>query len=161
MLHRIRMFALTRGLTYAALFVGFVLVFLPAQVVDIEAPAIGGAQIAGAAVVVGGLGIALWCVLTFGLVGEGTPAPFDPPRKLVMRGPYRYVRNPMYLGADLALVGAALFYGSGGLVGFALAFALTMHGMVRLYEEPTLRRQFGDDYTMYCENVRRWLPRWR
>src|SRR5262245_59880011 len=132
MLHRIRMFALTRELTYAALFVGFVLVFLPAQVVDIEAPPTGGAQIVGATVVVAGLGIALWCVMAFGLVGEGTPAPFDPPRKLVVRGPYRYVRNPMYLGADLALVGAALFYGSGGLVGFALAFALTMHAMVRL-----------------------------
>ena len=56
--------------------------------------------------------LALWCILAFALVGKGTPAPFDPPRRLVVAGPYRYVRNPMYIGAGLALTGAAMFYGS-------------------------------------------------
>ena len=64
--------------------------------------------------IIGGIGaaIALWCIFAFAAIGKGTPAPFDPPRRLVIEGPYRFVRNPMYIGATLGLAGAAIFYGS-------------------------------------------------
>jgi len=91
-------------------------------------------------------------------VGKGTPAPFDPPRRLVVRGPYRFVRNPMYIGAALALAGAALFYGSWPLLGYMGLFLLITHLFVRLYEEPVLRRLFGTEYEEYCRVVRRWRP---
>jgi protein-S-isoprenylcysteine O-methyltransferase Ste14 len=156
------MFAVMRALMYAALFLSLVLVFLPAQVLSwagvARPPAIGAAQMIAAALVVLGLALALWCVLAFAIVGKGTPAPFDPPRRLVVRGPYRFVRNPMYIGAGLALAGLALFYQSTALVAFVALFAVATHSFVVLYEEPTLRRLFGAEYEAYCRRVRRWRP---
>jgi protein-S-isoprenylcysteine O-methyltransferase Ste14 len=154
---------LARAATYGTLFVGLLLVFLPRRILQssgIVAPAtLGLAQVAGLLVGVAGGALALWCVLTFALVGKGTPAPFDPPRQLVVAGPYRYVRNPMYYGAALALVGAAMFYGSLRLLGYVGVFLLAAHTFVVLYEEPTLRRLFGEPYRAYQTRVRRWLPR--
>jgi len=83
----------------------------------------------------------------------------DPPRRLVVQGPYRFVRNPMYLGAGTALAGAALFFQSLPLVGFTALFLLSTHLFVRWYEEPTLRRTFGEVYQAYCRKVARWRPR--
>jgi protein-S-isoprenylcysteine O-methyltransferase Ste14 len=153
---------LVRAATYAALFVGVVLVYLPMQVLGragITRPAeLGWVQLAGAVLTTVGAALALWCVATFAVIGRGTPAPFDPPRRLVSRGPYGHVRNPMYLGATIALCGAALFYESSALLGYGAAFALLMHGFVVLYEEPALTAAFGDDYRAYCGRVRRWWP---
>jgi protein-S-isoprenylcysteine O-methyltransferase Ste14 len=151
-----------RAITYAALFIGFLLVFLPARVLSwsgIERPAtIGVAQVAGMLVGAAGAALALWCIATFVVVGRGTPAPFDPPRRLVVVGPYRWVRNPMYLGAGLALAGAALFYQSWPLLGYTGAFLLVMYLFVVFYEEPALRASFGTPYLQYCKRVRRWWP---
>lgn len=151
-----------RAITYATLFIGLVLVFLPAQILSgagVERPAgFGAPQIAGMIVGAAGGAVAIWCIVTFAVIGRGTPAPFDPPRRLVVRGPYAYVRNPMYLGAALALVGAALFYQTGALWVYAAAFLVATHALVVLYEEPTLRRTFGADYETYCLKVRRWWP---
>ena len=156
------MTVLVRAITYATLFIGLVLVFLPAQVLSgagVARPTrFAAPQLAGMIVGAAGATVAIWCILTFVVVGRGTPAPFDPPRRLVMRGPYRYVRNPMYLGAGLALAGAALFYETGVLWGYAGGFLVLMHLMVVLYEEPTLRQTFGQDYETYCRQVRRWWP---
>jgi len=105
-----------------------------------------------------GATVAVWCILTFALVGRGTPAPFDPPRRLVMQGPYGHVRNPMYLGAALALAGAALFYETGVLWAYTAGFLVVMHLVVVLYEEPTLRRMFGEQYEAYFREVPRWWP---
>jgi protein-S-isoprenylcysteine O-methyltransferase Ste14 len=115
------------------------------------------------ALVVGALGaaVALWCVVAFALVGRGTPAPFDPPRRLVVRGPYRRVRNPMYLGAAVALGAAALFYESLALLGFTALFLLMTHLFVVGCEEPALRGSFGAEYDAYCREVRRWWPKLR
>jgi protein-S-isoprenylcysteine O-methyltransferase Ste14 len=140
-----------------------VLVFLPGQVLSwagvTRPPAAGAIAIAALVVGAAGAGLALWCVLTFALVGKGTPAPFDPPRRLVVRGPYRMVRNPMYLGATLALAAAALFYRSPALLGFTGFFLLATHLFVLWYEEPTLHQNFGEEYDAYRREVRRWWPR--
>jgi protein-S-isoprenylcysteine O-methyltransferase Ste14 len=157
------MFVLARAATYATLFIGLVLVFVPRRILassGIVRPAgLGLSQFAGIVLGVAGGALAVWCILTFALVGKGTPAPFDPPRKLVVQGPYRYVRNPMYIGAAIALCGAAIFYRSNPLFLYVGLFLIATHVFVVWYEEPTLERLFGDDYRAYCARVRRWLPR--
>ncbi len=158
-------FVLVRAITYAALFIGFVLVYLPGRFArwsGIVAPATTGApQVAGMILVAIGTAIAFWCVFTFVFIGKGTPAPFDPPRKLVVRGPYRFVRNPMYIGAGTTLAGAALYYGSLSILVYSGLFFLIVHLFVVLYEEPTLRRTFGHEYEEYFRRVRRWIPKKR
>src|SRR5208283_5810574 len=147
------MFVLVRAVTYATLFIGFVLIYLPARVLSwsgiarptsIELPQIGGMIIG----IVGGL-VALWCVFTFVSIGKGTPAPFDPPRRLVTRGHYGFVRNPMYIGAMVTLAGAALFYQSLWLLGYTGVLFLSAHCFVVFYEEPALQRTFGQEYETY------------
>jgi len=157
------MFVLVRALSYATLFVGLVLVFLPAQLLSwsgVTRPQVMGPwQVTG--MFVGGLGAVLvvLCVAAFVRVGRGTPAPFDPPRRLVMVGPYRFVRNPMYIGAGLALFGAALFYRSPQLLSYLGVLSVVTHLFVVLYEEPTLKRSFSTEYSNYCHSVGRWWPR--
>jgi protein-S-isoprenylcysteine O-methyltransferase Ste14 len=156
------MFVLMRALTYAVLFIGLVLVYLPSRVLvwaGVNSPAhTGGAQSAGIALASLGAAIALWCVGAFIALGKGTPAPFDPPRRLVVGGPYRFVRNPMYWGAMLVIAGGALYYESVALAAFGGAFLLVAHLFVLVYEEPTLRRNFGPAYAAYCGRVERWWP---
>jgi protein-S-isoprenylcysteine O-methyltransferase Ste14 len=158
------MFVLARAVTYSALFIGLLLIFLPDQILSstgiIQPAALGVWQVTGMLLGAAGAALALTCILTFVFVGRGTPAPFDPPRRLVVRGPYRLVRNPMYLGAGLALTGAALFYQSMPLLGYTGLFLLITHVFVVAYEEPTLRQTFGNDYETYCQRVSRWWPRY-
>jgi protein-S-isoprenylcysteine O-methyltransferase Ste14 len=157
------MFLFARAATYSALFIGLLLVFLPARILSstgiIQPAVIGVWQVAGTLLAVSGAALAIACIFTFVFVGRGTPAPFDPPRRLVVRGPYRWVRNPMYLGAGLALAGAALFYQSLPLLGYAGLFLFMTHLLVVLYEEPALRRTFAGDYDAYCRRVGRWWPK--
>ncbi len=157
------MFVAFRTLIYASLFIAFVLVYLPARVLEwagIASPAsLGPAQWFAMAMGAAGAALALWCVGAFAWIGEGTPAPFDPPRRLVIRGPYRFVRNPMYIGAALAVASAALYFGSWALLAFVAGFLLVCHTFVMIYEEPHLRHVFGPEYEEYCQHVRRWIPR--
>jgi protein-S-isoprenylcysteine O-methyltransferase Ste14 len=159
------MFVAFRAITYATCFVGLLLIYLPARVLiwsGIQRPAaIHGTQVVGIIAGTVGAAVALWCIVTFVMIGKGTPAPFDPPRRLVIRGPYQFVRNPMYIGAALALGGAALFYSSLPLLAYICIFILIAHLFVVVYEEPTLRRTFGAEYEAYCHHVRRWWPRMR
>jgi protein-S-isoprenylcysteine O-methyltransferase Ste14 len=107
-----------------------------------------------------GAAIALPCVWQFAWRGLGTPAPFDPPRRLVITGPYRWVRNPMYLGFALVLIGEAIVYPH--ITTTMLILTVILWAFVSLfviaYEEPTLRRLFGSDYEAYCRDVHRWIP---
>src|SRR5437868_3264270 len=157
-----RIFTLARAITYAALFIGLLFIYLPGRLLAwsgiVRQGSTGTPQIAG--MIVGGVGamIALWCILAFVFVGQGTPAPFDPPRRLVIRGPYRFLRNPMYVGAGLGLAGAALFYESMSIAIYAALFLVMAHLFVVFYEEPTLRRMFQSEYDAYCHRVRRWWP---
>ena len=99
-----------------------------------------------------------WCAWDFTFAGEGTPAPFDPPKKLVARGPYRYLRNPMYLAVCLVVTGEALLFQSTRLLNYLVFIFLGFNVLVIFYEEPTLRRKFGESYERYCKSVARWLP---
>ena len=100
----------------------------------------------------------LSCAWDFTFVGKGTPAPIDPPKELVVRGLYRFVRNPMYAGVALVLFGEAVLFQSGMLFVYAALVLLGFHLFVVCYEEPTLRRKFGESYEQYCRRVPRWVP---
>jgi protein-S-isoprenylcysteine O-methyltransferase Ste14 len=156
------MFILARALTYAVFFVGFFLVFLPARVLSsagiVRPPVAGAWEVAGLAVGTIGTVLGLGCIFAFVFVGEGTQAPFDPPRRLVVRGPYRFIRNPMYVGAGAAVVGAALFYRSISVFIYACVFLCATHLFVVWFEEPVLRRTFDGEYDAYCERIGRWWP---
>jgi len=154
-----RFFAALRSLVYAA---GFVSLWgwLALVVRDgfergqLEA----GWRPAGAALMVAGGLVVLWCFAAFAFVGRGTPAPFDAPRRLVPVGPYRWVRNPMYLGSFIVLAGFGLWHRSLVMVLFVVPVALLFHCFVLFYEEPTLTRRFGADYAAYRARVHRWWP---
>ncbi|MGB9072159.1 MAG: isoprenylcysteine carboxylmethyltransferase family protein [Terriglobales bacterium] len=108
-----------------------------------------------------GFAVAIRCVWDFGRTGHGTPAPIAPPKRLVVVGFYRYVRNPMYVGFCVGWSGLWVVFGQANwfVIAVVVAAALGVAMFVRLYEEPTLRRMFGADYEEYCRNVPRWLPR--
>jgi protein-S-isoprenylcysteine O-methyltransferase Ste14 len=105
-----------------------------------------------------GVSIYLRCVWDFATVGRGTPAPIDPPKNLVVRGLFRYVRNPMYIGGLFLLLAEALFFRSKALLVYALAIFVIFHLFVVFYEEPVLERKFGMAYRLYRQHVRRWIP---
>ncbi len=102
-----------------------------------------------------------WCAWNFAVTGRGTPAPLDPPKRLVTRGPYCYVRNPMYLSVWAVLLGESLWFEAASMLFYAAAFAIAANLFVLLYEEPFLRKQFGAAYEEYCRAVPRWIPQWR
>jgi len=139
------------------------LVFLPARVLSwsgiVQPVSIGAAQVGGVVVAASGAVLALWCIVAFIVIGRGTPAPFDPPRRLVVVGPYRRVRNPMYVGVVSIVFGESILFRSYDLVACALILCLMFHLFVVFYEEPTLRKKFGADYEEYCKAVPRWIPR--
>ena len=106
-----------------------------------------------------GLGLYLWCVWVFALVGRGTPGPWDAPRRFVSVGPYRWVRNPIYVAALLVIGGEAWLFMSPELLLYLAIAAIGIHLFVLGYEEPTLRRRFGEECEAYRRRVPRWIPR--
>jgi protein-S-isoprenylcysteine O-methyltransferase Ste14 len=111
-------------------------------------------------ILIGAAGL-LWCIWEFFSEGRGTLAPIDPPKYLVVRGLYRYVRNPMYVSVVTVLLGEAIFFMSVAILIEAVIFIVLAHLFVTLYEEPALRRQFGESYERYSQTVGRWIPRYR
>jgi protein-S-isoprenylcysteine O-methyltransferase Ste14 len=118
----------------------------------------GALQCLALAPIAMGTAILLWCIWDFARVGRGTLAPVDPPKELVVEGLYRYARNPMYLGVLILLLGEATWFESVALLEYAVGWFVVIHLVVVLYEEPALRRRFGESYEAYCRSVRRWLP---
>jgi len=114
--------------------------------------------LAAAPAFLAGASIYFWCLWDFGRTGRGTPAPIDPPKTLVVRGLYRYVRNPMYVGVLLVIVGWTVFTRSRNVAIYGASVAMAFHLFVVFVEEPMLRRRFGDSYAAYCRSVHRWLP---
>ncbi len=123
-----------------------------------------GLRIAGGILVAAGLVPLLESFARFAWKGLGTPAPPFPTRHLVVSGFYRYVRNPMYLSVVAIVLGEALLFGDVQLFIYAGLVWLGFFLLVLVHEEPTLRKNFGEDYIIFCRNVPRWLPRlapWR
>jgi protein-S-isoprenylcysteine O-methyltransferase Ste14 len=106
-----------------------------------------------------GFAVVLWCVHDFYVIGKGTLAPWDPPKRLVVIGLYRYVRNPMYVGVLATILGWSIIAGSPLMAAYAIVIATAFHLRVILYEEPTLERLFGPEWTRYRQSVNRWWPR--
>ncbi|HEY3054138.1 MAG TPA: isoprenylcysteine carboxylmethyltransferase family protein [Thermoanaerobaculia bacterium] len=154
-----QIFALARSIIVSIIFVSIWTWFIPRWIAggklnpQLNWPAIVLMSIGGV--------IVLRCVFDFAWRGLGTPAPFDPPRRLVVTGLYRWVRNPMYVGMGIFLVGEALLLPSirGEMLIMVAILWVVVTLFIIVYEEPTLRRTFGDDYERYRRNVHRWLPR--
>jgi protein-S-isoprenylcysteine O-methyltransferase Ste14 len=152
---------LLKNLIFTILVPGTVAVYLPYRII-----VRGGADafhparlwVAGPLLILG-VATYLWCLYDFAVTGRGTPAPIDPPKHLVVRGLYRYVRNPMYVGVLLVIAGWSALSGSWALVTFGVGVALAFHLFVVFVEEPTLQRRFGDAYDRYRAAVPRWVPR--
>jgi protein-S-isoprenylcysteine O-methyltransferase Ste14 len=157
----LRLFTVLRGALYSC---GFILLWswvaVSVRRYDAQLPVSVPGWLGPLGLAVAGLGalLALSCIALFTTRGRGTPAPFDAPRVFVATGPYRFVRNPMYLGAAGVIAGAGLFLRSPAILVLTVGFLVLMHGFVVLYEEGVLRARFGDSYTRYTAAVHRWLP---
>lgn len=116
-------------------------------------------DLAGALLIAAGVVVLLHAFARFVVEGIGTPAPVAPTVNLVVGGLYRYVRNPMYLAVGATIVGQALLLAQPVLFVYAAIFAVLVVAFVRGYEEPTLRRQFGEEYERYRRAVPGWWPR--
>jgi protein-S-isoprenylcysteine O-methyltransferase Ste14 len=128
---------------------------------QVHAPFFGftALRVMGALLIAVGFVILIEAFLRFALQGLGTPAPVLPPKRLVVTGGYRFVRNPMYLAVLSLILGQSLFFGDLRLAACGLGCWLVMHLFVLLYEEPTLRRLFAEDYAEFSAHVPRWIPR--
>jgi protein-S-isoprenylcysteine O-methyltransferase Ste14 len=115
--------------------------------------------ISGLVLIAAGVFVLVQAFVRFVVEGLGTPAPVAPTERLVVGGLYRHVRNPMYLAVAAIILGQALALGQVILVPYAAAFAVAVAAFVRWYEEPTLQRQFGEEYETYRLAVPGWWPR--
>ncbi len=104
-----------------------------------------------------GFVIMLWCIISFAVKGRGTLSPMDPTKKLVISGLYKFSRNPMYVGVILILIGEVIFLQSVELGIYSLFVFVAFNIFTMLVEEPRLRKDFGEEYKRYCEDVRRWI----
>jgi len=134
-------------------------VWLPWRILATREQATAPAAWAAVPVIVAGAVLYAWCIWNFAAVGRGTPGLWDAPKRVVTAGPYRWVRNPIYLAALLIVSGEAWLFVSLPLLEYAGVMAAFFHLFVIGYEEPTLRRRFADSYAAYCKTVPRWLPR--
>ena len=104
-----------------------------------------------------GFVIMIYCIISFAIKGRGTLSPADPTKKLVATGLYGFSRNPMYVGVILILVGEAVFFQSLNLWIYSVLVFLAFHIFILRFEEPRLKKDFGEEYKSYCEKVGRWI----
>lgn len=149
---------LLRALVAFLVLPGVFAIALPPLIASVD-PWRGEPVRGGAAVLALGAVAVAWCVRDFYVAGKGTLAPWDPPRRLVAVGLYRWVRNPMYIGVLLAVAGGALVSGSPAVAAYAVALAIAFHVRVVVHEEPWLARRFPSAWPAYAASVHRWLPR--
>jgi protein-S-isoprenylcysteine O-methyltransferase Ste14 len=152
-----------RTLIFTVLVLGFWTVMMPYWLLPRGArPEVGGAGSAGWLLIAAGIALYFACAFWgFAMRGKGTPLPLDPPKKLVVEGPYRVVRNPMYWSVASVMLGEAALFHSVALLELVAAFAVGVILFVMSIEEPGLRTKFGTEYEEYCRRVPRWLPRFK
>jgi protein-S-isoprenylcysteine O-methyltransferase Ste14 len=160
-----RVLPIVKTLVFTVLVPGTVAVYLPRRILlsraAVDLLPVEALRFVGVPIAAAGALTYLWCAWDFATAGRGTPAPIDPPRELVARGLYRRVRNPMYIGIALLLLGEAIFFRSRALLFYAGAVVLFLHLFVVFYEEPALARKFAEAYARYCDSVPRWIPKIR
>lgn len=139
-------------------FVGFPALLLSLRVEPFPLR-LGALRMAGAVPLAIGAWLFLWVTWTFAAIGRGTPLIFDAPTRFVALGPLRFVRNPMYVGDVLIILGEALLLESSAILVYGAVFWLALHILVVTLEEPRLRRRFGSSYERYCQQVPRLVPR--
>ena len=119
-----------------------------------------GAGALGWLLILAGVALYIACAFWgFAIRGKGTPLPLDPPKKLVVDGPYRVVRNPMYWAVAFVILGEAAVFHFVGLAELAVVFFAATMLFVLFVEEPSLRQKFNGEYEEYCRRVPRWFPR--
>lgn len=150
---------LLKNLLFTLVVPGTVAVYLPLWIAGDREIATGGVLAFALLLLLAGAGSYAWSVWDFATFGRGTPAPIDAPKRLVVRGLYHYTRNPMYVGVLSVVCGFALLYRTPSVLLYALVVVTAFNLFVRLYEEPHLAREFGEEYRDYCRRVGRWLPR--
>jgi protein-S-isoprenylcysteine O-methyltransferase Ste14 len=151
-----------RSVAWTIVIPGFVTLYIPWSFFGLSAAsfvATGPRQLLGLLFAAVGAVFLLVCIWEFVAYGRGTLSPVDPPTTLVVRGLYRYVRNPMYLSVLVLLVGEGLLTRSLGLFEYTLGWFIWINFVVLLYEEPALSRTFGASYLAYSATVSRWVPR--
>jgi len=151
-----------RSLLWTVLLPGVVAGYVPWRFFGLNHVALEAADVVawvGVLCIVAGAMLLATCIIEFGRSGRGTLSPVDPPRHLVVRGLYRYVRNPMYLSVTTIVLGEALVMRSPALVAYWAAFFAAVNLFVIGYEEPWLRSRFGKSYDDYAARVGRWIPR--
>jgi protein-S-isoprenylcysteine O-methyltransferase Ste14 len=160
-----RVFAIFGTAAFFVLAPGVVAGYIPWTITHwrIHAPFPGFTELQaiGVALMAAGIPVLLECFARFALQGVGTPAPVFPTQHLVVKGFYRFVRNPMYVSVLAILFGQAMFFGSIGIAIYAACAWLITHLFVVFYEEPTLMKTFGEEYATYRKHVPRWIPRLR
>jgi protein-S-isoprenylcysteine O-methyltransferase Ste14 len=153
------MVLLLKNLLFTVMAPGTVAILVP-WLITSRLPASSGPALCFALILfAAGGAIYTWCVWDFAVFGRGTPAPIDAPKKLVVRGLYRFTRNPMYLGVLTVISAWAMLFQAPALAAYAIFVAIVFHLFIVLYEEPHLEREFGSDYAAYKSEVGRWLPR--
>jgi protein-S-isoprenylcysteine O-methyltransferase Ste14 len=149
---------LLKNLLFTVFVPGTVGVYLPLWIAGGRGVGSGLAFALGCGLLLLGACIYAWCVWDFASFGRGTPAPIDAPKRLVMRGLYRYTRNPMYVGVLSVILGFSAVFQAPAVLLYGLVVTTAFNLFVRLYEEPHLAGEFGEEYRDYCRRVGRWLP---
>jgi protein-S-isoprenylcysteine O-methyltransferase Ste14 len=152
---------LFKNLLFTLIVPGTVAVYVPLMITWSLNPVSGFGLLVAVVVLTAGVTIYTWCVWDFATFGRGTPVPIDAPKKLVVRGLYRYTRNPMYVGVLTVIAGLSILFDSAVLLAYGLGVATCFHLFITIYEEPHLKSEFGQEYERYCARVGRWLPRLR
>ena len=151
-----------RSALWTILFPGIIAVYIPWRFFGVRYASVEGiGGVIGWLLVLIGAVLLLASIVEFARRGKGTLSPVDPPKRLVVSGPYRWVRNPMYAGVVFMLVGQSLFTSGLGLVVYVAVLFGIVDVFITLHEEPYLEHMFGDSFREYKRNVRRWMPRIR
>jgi len=149
-----------KTILFTMLVPGSVLVLIPQRLLGgFPRPAAGPLTWLGGLIILLGASIYFRCAWEFAVRGLGTPAPIAPTKFLVTTALHRYVRNPMYIGVFLVLLGEAGLFRAPLLLAYAAFFCVPVELFVVYYEEPTLRRRFGESYEQYRSSVPRWIPK--
>jgi protein-S-isoprenylcysteine O-methyltransferase Ste14 len=148
-----------KNLLFTLVVSGTVAVYLPLFIAQSRPPTSGPLFVLALALFALNGAIYAWCVWDFAIFGRGTPAPIDTPKRLVVRGLYRYTRNPMYVGVLTVILGWAVLFQAAAVGFYGLIVGSCFHLFIVLYEERHLQQEFGGDYEDYRSRVSRWLPK--